>query len=124
MPSYAPISPSHKLIFHQILLNGTFPLTLVNISYYQAVRWARKHKTHVISWKMKHTDWKGAPQQEDMLMDAMNDPAFYQFFVSGAPAYTTGNINPGLNIANGSHLTLHSLILASPQQEAQLKSLN
>jgi len=96
----------------------------VNISYYQAVRWARKHKTHVISWKMKHTDWKGAPQQEDMLMDAMNDPAFYQFFVSGAPAYTTGNINPGLNIANGSHLTLHSLIPASPQQEAQLKSLN
>ena len=99
----------------------------IQITHLQAMKFAKKHCTHVIRWPSVCTKWKNKPASEADQMKANNDPAFYDYFVPGAPAFMNHNTNPHLQLVNGTQMHLHSLTPCSQEQETfilhQQKSL-
>mgnify|MGYP001792549886 CR=1 FL=1 len=89
----------------------------VQISHLQSIQFAHNQRTHIIRWPNKYSNWKGAPEEESERMAAARDPAFFQYFVPNAPAFITTNLNTSLGLANGTQITIRSLIPSSKEQE-------
>ena len=89
----------------------------IQISHIQARKFAKKNCTHVVRWPSICTKWKNKPPNEADEMKAKEDPAFYQYFVPGAPAFMNHNTNPHLQLVNGTQMLLHSLTPSSKEQE-------
>ena len=51
-------------------------------------------------------------------------PGLTSFFISGAPALLTSNINPGLGLANGTAVVMHSLCLDDREDEQRIDQLS
>ena len=85
----------------------------VNISYEQAKCFARVNKTYISKWRLNVKAWQNKPPDASTTQLAMKQPVFFQFFVTGAAAYLTTNINPNFTLANGSKVFLHSLSFAT-----------
>ena len=90
------------------------------IIHIQAINFALKNQTHVIRWPMKKGQWVGKPADPDFQNDALQDPMCYQYFVKGAQAFCSHNINPEIQLANGSPIVLHSIVPSSEQQRCYL----
>ena len=89
----------------------------VQISHLQSIQFAHNQRTHIIRWPYKYSNCKGAPEEESERMAAARDPAFFQYFVPNAPAFITTNLNTSLGLANGTQITIRSLIPSSKEQE-------
>ena len=90
----------------------------INISYRQCLAFAKAHNTHVYRWRTKFSKWRNAPfAAADRDNARQRDAVFWQYFVCLAEAFLTGNINPLINLANGTFVLLHSLTFATPADE-------
>ena len=93
----------------------------IQISHIQAIKFAKKHCTHVVRWPSVCTKWKNKPPNEADEMKAKEDPAFYQYFIPGAPAFMNHNTNPHLQLVNGTQMILHSLTPSTKEQETFIR---
>ena len=100
----------------------------IDLTDIQARRFAKLHGTHVIRWQNPLVQWIEGPQSKELKKHAVNnDPAFWQYFVALALAHINHNLNPSQQIANGTPVRLHSLMIRTRQAkdwlEAQQQSL-
>ena len=72
----------------------------------------------MIRWPVRVKIWKGKPTNNATLRQ--HDPIFWQYFVFGAPAYCTYNINVDKNIANGTEMICHSITPYDIHQKNQI----
>jgi hypothetical protein len=96
------------------------------MSYAKAKIFAAENGEHVFWWRYKQEKWWNRPLLvEERLQMIESDPCFWQYFVAGADAFLTSNVNTNLGLANGTQVQLHSLTLSSEEQicevEAQIK---
>jgi hypothetical protein len=86
----------------------------------QAEAFARCHGLPLVKWKR---DLKGRASQaidEDTLEELFdNEPGMWQWFVRGAPAALTSNIQPTKFLTNGAAGFMHSLSLYPAQHELE-----
>lgn len=75
----------------------------------QAQLFAQAHSTYVFKWRNPLSCWKNKPGDTSDLYRA--NPMLWQYFVPGAEAFLTSNINPRLGLANGTPCTAHSVVL-------------
>lgn len=81
----------------------------------QAKAFAKHNKTHVVRWPVHFSSWLGQPPSDsDNVYD--EDPVFWQYFVKGAEAFLTGNLNVEKGLANGTRVLCHSLTFATPEE--------
>ena len=105
MMNYKALSPedlqlnSNKWQFAPILV--AMNRERIDICYRQAIAFATLHNTHVIRWPNRYKNWKNEPSAFENQAAAMEDPAFWQLFVSGAVCFGTANTRPELGLANG-----------------------
>jgi hypothetical protein len=99
-------------------------LERLNITRLQAQRFAKEHKTFVFKWHAhKHGTWINPPSPEHLDYVADNNDFFWDYFVSGAPAFITENINTDLGIANGTPVTCHSLSFETKEECSAIQQL-
>jgi len=85
---------------------------------------ARLHGQHRFIWR---TPLTGSPacfftkENEDYMYERY--PGLTGFFVRGAPALLTSNTNPGLGLANGTAVIMHSLALDDKEDHATINDL-
>jgi PIF1-like helicase len=94
-----------------------------NILLTLAIRSAITLGVPVIRWKLPLSG-QGASRYNDEELDELysQEPALLGTFVQNSSAYVKGpNVNPGKGCANGSPLTMHSLSLASREDEARIR---
>ena len=91
--------------FANVLVTGNKERQTIIAS--QAKRFAIKHKTHLIRWPLKVTYVRG--DENESGRQHREDPSLWGYFVCGGPANLTANINPTLQLANGTPVELHSL---------------
>lgn len=60
----------------------------------RAIAYAKAHGTCVLRWQLEFAKWKGCPRGPCERKMAMEDPAFFEYFVAGAPGFITTNICP------------------------------
>lgn len=93
----------------------------INISFRQAIAFAKANNTQVIRWTNNLKKWENQPLLPQNQTKAATDPAFWQIFVRGAPAFETVNIHPELGLANGTPITLDSISLTTKEEEHNLQ---
>ena len=89
----------------------------INIVQRKAALFAQDFDTHIIKWPSEAISWRNKPA--DVLRTAEitdSDPCFWEYFVPGAEAFLTHNVNNELGLANGTAVKLHSLTFADSQQ--------
>ena len=79
-----------------------------NIELQQSILFANKSKTYVFCWRRYEKNWKNRPTHDNEHMELM-DPCLWQYFVPGANAFLTYNVNPSVGLANGSPVICHSM---------------
>jgi hypothetical protein len=89
-------------------------------THHQAKVFAQRHKVHVIRFPRKIHFWLGRPLDVDSRQDAQLDPAFWEYYVHGAPAYITANIMKRLALVNGLEVVMDMLVPASAAQALYL----
>ena len=82
----------------------------LSITHDQAINFALANNTVVVRWEMKISKWGQRPPEE-FLSQAKKDPCFYQYFVSGAPAYLNSTINKDLCLIDSTPVTLESIMM-------------
>ena len=82
----------------------------LNIIRYKAYLWAKEFKTYVFKWKCRIGKEQNRPSEHMMENITENNAFFWQFWVHGAPAYLTYNINGDLSLVNGAPLFTNSLL--------------
>jgi hypothetical protein len=82
-----------------------------NLMYIRAQRWAEENGVPIITWKIQCRETVLNFIKDDALLDDIYHPqsGLLGFFVQGAMAYLTENINPSKGLANGSTVYMHSL---------------
>ena len=87
----------------------------LNLTPIMAQRFAERRGVPLITWNLdvRKNSSKLFPENE---LTPLNS-GLVGMFVAGAPAYLTENLNPSLNLANGSRVTLHSLTFAGHTAE-------
>ena len=95
----------HAWEFATILVTGNKVRQSMNAA--QAKRFASRHKTHLVKWPLKVQYLKGDKNVSGH--NHTDDPALWGYFVHKGPAYLTSNINPTLNLANGTKVQQYSL---------------
>jgi hypothetical protein len=93
------------------------------MSYAKAKIFAAENGGHVFRWRNKQEKWWNRPLLvEERLQMVESDPCFWQYFVAGANAFLTNNINTNLGLANGTQVQLHSLTLSSEEQICEVEA--
>lgn len=87
----------------------------------QTIRFAAKHRSHVIRWPLEVRWWKGKPSGGEADKVRGEDPVFWQYFVPGAPGYITHNINVEKGLVNGTSVVCHSI---TPRDANQGRLIN
>ena len=91
-----------------------------DMSEIQAIRFAKFNNTIVIRWPLTILEWKGRPYNYSLAKE--NDPAFWQYFVVGAPAFCTKNINTKKGLANGTSMICDSITPLDRHQEETIRN--
>ena len=80
------------------------------LTHVRAVNFATHHNTVVIRWVNNFSDgsWEQKPSGFHLSL-AMEDPCFHEYFVAGADAFLTENIQKGLGLVNARSVVFHSL---------------
>ena len=87
----------------------------------KAKQFAKATGTVVVRWLTKYRNWKQRPLLECHRLQALQDPCFYEYFVVGADAFLTENIQKSLKLTNATAAKYHSLVL-DHQTERKLMS--
>jgi len=95
----------------------------LHIARTQARNFAKEHKTYVFKWKCHLSAWKNRPPSEELHQAEEGEPFFWQYWVKGAQAYLTTNINTSLGLANGTPVVLHSLAYDNEQMIDEINSI-
>ena len=85
----------------------------IQISYHQAKKFAIKNNTYIYKWPVNIYKWQNRPKIQNHQKLVERHAVFWQFFVPGADAYLTYNLNSSLGLANGTPVTLHSSSFSS-----------
>ena len=83
----------------------------------RAHEFAKEHKTVVIKWQSEYSTWEGKPSDPRDEANALNDPAFWEFFVRDGPCYLTNTVCRKKRLCNGTRCKYHSLILTDSCQQ-------
>ena len=102
---------SSKWMFAPYLVSTN--MERLQISYHQASKFAKRHNTFLYRWPLHLHKWKNRPLLNSHRQTVSQHPVFWQYFVPGAPAYLTNNLNTSLGLANGTKVELHSLTFSS-----------
>jgi hypothetical protein len=90
------------------------------LTHVRAIEFGKVTGTVVIRWKVNYRNWEAMPQDDGFLSQALQDPAFFEYFVVNAKAILTATICRKKKLCNGTQGTYHSLIL-SDTMETYLK---
>ena len=82
----------------------------LSLIHHQAINFAIANNTVVLRWEMEISEWEQMPSDE-FIPQVKKDPCFYQYFVSGAPAYLNSTINKDLRLVNSTPVTLESIMM-------------
>ena len=84
-------------------------LERLNITRSKCQLWARERGTYVFKWKCSTSRHVNKPGLKDYQKAEEENSFFWQYWVEGAPANLSHNINGDVALVNGSPVTLHSL---------------
>jgi hypothetical protein len=87
------------------------------LNHIRCLNYAKSKKTVVVRWLAKYGYWEQKPASEEHINTAMQDPAFYEYFVQSAPGYCIHNLCKPKKIANGTRIQYHSLSLSDNQTQ-------
>jgi hypothetical protein len=87
------------------------------LTHVRAAEFARATGTIVIRWRSVYRNWEGRPADGNNLEAALQDPAFFEYFVVGAPCYLGDTICRSKRLCNGTKGRYHLLILSSEIEE-------
>jgi hypothetical protein len=77
----------------------------------------------VVRWMCNITSWDGAPEDPNIKREAMKDPCFCQYFVTGAYGICNENISVNLNITNGAPIKLYTLDFNTEQEAVEYETM-
>ena len=86
------------------------------LAHTRAIQFAIAKKTIVIRWVTGYKNWSNAPDST-LFHLAMQDPCFYEHYVTGCFGYITVNIQKHLDLVNGIKIQCHSLVLDGETEE-------
>lgn len=86
------------------------------LTHTRSIQFAKSEDTVVIRWKTNCVKWRQRPLLGKHRQEALNDPCFYEYFVQGAEAFLTENIQKDLKMANAAAVVYHSLVLTKTSQ--------
>lgn len=95
-------------------------LTIVRLKQF-----ATRHGLPILKWRNKITfqnEIQISESDQEWLYQV--EPGLFSYFVQGAMAYLTKNINPEKGLANGTLVTLHSIVLHSNDLMIYQKAIN
>ena len=80
------------------------------LSHIRAQHFAKIHNTVVIRWQTNYvrSSWK-CPPNSTGLAEALEDPCLHEYFVAGADAFLTENIQRELGLVNALSTNFHSI---------------
>lgn len=89
------------------------------LTHFLALNFAAREGQRVYRWKSEYKKWIGRPAKifKDDCVD--QDPAFWEYFVVGAPVYLTDNLYKEIGLVNGTKAVFHSMIFANEEQAMQ-----
>ena len=85
------------------------------LTHLRAVQFAKLTNRVVIRWQSSHSKWEGRPLDSENIGKALNDPAFYEYFVYDAVTLLLDTISRRKKLCNGTKGRYHSLILTEEQ---------
>jgi hypothetical protein len=94
-----------------IAVNGNEQRMAFNVS--QACRFGRVKNHKLIRWKKRLVTKDMSADWFDDFYESNLD--LYDYFICGAPAYLTWNLDPQLRLANGTSCVMHSLVFENDQ---------
>jgi hypothetical protein len=94
-----------------------------NINAHQAVEWAKEHNTYVFRWRCQTRKQQNRPSDKTMSSIINDNNFFWQYFVVGAPAFLSYNINGQLALVNGAPVSLHSVTFATIEEQNRIDQL-
>ena len=87
------------------------------LNHFRSIQFAQITGQVVIRWRAKHSHWEQRPLAQGDEDRAMLDPAFFEYFVMGAPGHIFETLNRDKRCVNGTRFTYHSLSLISEQRD-------
>lgn len=81
------------------------------LTHTRSIQFAMATGRVVIRWKTNSYNWKQKPSLPEHQKKAQEDPCFYEYFVEGADAFLTENIQKDLKLTNATAAVYHSLVL-------------
>lgn len=87
----------------------------ITINYLRALDFAKQTNTYFIRWYAKDSHWEDKPPFDEM-QDLLEDPAFWDIFVAGAPCYLNDTVCKKKRLCNGTRGQFHSLMLDDEAQ--------
>jgi len=87
-----------------------------SIARFKAQMWAKEHRTYVLKWRTKDSNYVNKPNANDLAKLQQTHAFFWQFFVPGATAYLNSNVNPEIALVNDLPLITHSLAYEKKNQ--------
>ena len=84
-------------------------------------RFATSRGVPVICWPAPYKGWAQKPSPRH-LSEALKDSCFYEYFVAGAPAAVSFNVNKAMGIVNGTQVTCHSIVPVDEMQAEELQN--
>ena len=94
------------------------------LTHTRAIQFARSTGTVVIRWRTHQTKWLQKPLLPCHQKEALEDPCFYEYFVAGASAFLTENIQKHLKLTNATSAIYHSLVFNTGEDQELLSSLH
>ena len=95
----------------------------LNISRFKAQLWAKQNKTYVFKWRTTLGKHENKPPTNHMGNILEENAFFWQFWVPGAPAFLTHDINGELGLVNGAPITTHSLTFTDIGEHERIESI-
>ena len=95
----------------------------LSINRYKAGLWAKDHGTYVFKWKTQEKVHVNRPPREELDDFREVNPFFWQFWVKGAPANLSHNINNDLAMVNGAPVIMHSLVIENPVEYERIRDI-
>jgi hypothetical protein len=77
----------------------------------------------VVRWQCNIKCWTGAPMDDDLRKQAMEDPCFWQYFATWADGICNDNLSVNINLTNGAPIRLYSLTFATKQQRLDYEDM-
>lgn len=88
------------------------------LTHARSIQYARLTGTVVIRWETNFSNWRQRPLARQHRLKAMEDPCFYEYFVAGAGAFLTQNIQKHLKLTNATAATFHSIVVDDREKRA------